>query len=260
MAIERRDWRATFSSFPSWLCPTCQRGNLAIRQDTEHHVETGPSSDNRQYGNWDVEDIVERFVALMVCSNASCRELVAISGDAGHHQVFDDHRMEMDYERFFRPKFINPALPLFPIPKRCPEAVAEELRKASALYWSDTGSCANRLRSAVEALLTEQKVVRYTTDKNGKRVPLTLHSRIDKFRAKDAHSAEMLLAIKWLGNAGSHANLDALSADNVLDGFDLFEHVVERIYANRDKAMKRLATKITSRKGKPAKAKKRSLS
>lgn len=260
MTIDRRDWRAAFGRFPSWRCPTCQRGALTERSDTKHVVETGPSKDGRTYGGNDIDDIVERFVCLLDCSNPECREVVSASGVAGHEEEYDEQLMEMTYQRYYKPQFFVPALPLFTISSKCPEPVAAEIRKAAALYWSDTGSCANRLRSAVEALLTDRKVARSTLNKKHRRVPLSLHSRIDKFKTIDPENADMLLAIKWLGNAGSHANLDALTTSDLLDGFELFEHVVERIYANRDKAMKRLAKGITSRKGKPAKAKKRSFS
>jgi hypothetical protein len=62
-----------------------------------------------------------------------------------------------------------------------------------------------------------------------------------------------LIAITWLGNAGSRVNLDQLGGDELLNGFDLFEHVVERIYVQREEHLKRIAKGINPRKGRSAK-------
>ena len=139
--------------------------------------------------------------------------------------------------------------------KSVPKSVKIELKKAFSLFWSDTGSCANRLRAAVEALLTDRKVPRLTINKKGKRERISLHARIEKFKQVDANSANYLLAIKWLGNAGSHANLDELSGDDLLSGFELFEHVVGIIYVQREKHLQKIAKAINSRKGRPIRQK-----
>ena len=123
--------------------------------------------------------------------------------------------------------------------------------------WLDIGSSANRLRTAIEAFLNERKVPK-TTTKNGKRVPLNLHCRIIRFRIKNADAADSLEAVKWLGNVGSHANLDSLTIDDLLDGFELFEHAIERVYVRRAERLSKTAAKINKLKGKrPKTVKKR---
>ncbi|MEZ5893123.1 MAG: DUF4145 domain-containing protein [Parvularculaceae bacterium] len=67
-----------------------------------------------------------------------------------------------------------------------------------------------------------------------KRSRLSLHARIDKYKQTDSNSAEYLLAIKWLGNEGSHASLDKVGERDLLDGFDTFDHLIERIYVKRE--------------------------
>ena len=132
-----------------------------------------------------------------------------------------------------------------------------ELTKAFGLYWSDRGSSANRLRAATETLLSERRVPRFTINRNRKRVRISLHDRIEIFKARDADSAEYLLAIKWLGNTGSHYGLDEFSDDDLLDGFELFEHVVERVYRRPEHRLKKIAKGINVRKGRPAKPRRR---
>lgn len=156
--------------------------------------------------------------------------------------------IELDVE--FVPRFFVEAPPIFSIPDQCPNVVIRELGQAFALVWADVGSSGNRLRSAVEALLDDQKVPRRKLNKTKRKMrPLNLHERINEFRKKQPEAADLLEAVKWLGNAGSHASLMKLSWDDLLDGFELFEHVIDLIYVGRAEKMKRRAKKINKQKG-----------
>lgn len=251
MAINRELWTPPFASFPSWLCPSCQTGTLALNNETFNNLETGPSEKSHDHEAWEPEWIIERFVGLLVCQNEVCGELVAMGG-CSHIDVFEDYEhQERTLERAFQPIFMYPAPPVFPIPKKCPKVVANELKKSFALFWSDAGSCANRLRAAAEALLTDRKIPHTTLNKNGKRERISLHARIEKLKQKDTRSADYLLAVKWLGNTGSHADVDRLNRNDLLDGFELFEHVVEIVYVKREKHLRKLAREISFRKGRP---------
>jgi hypothetical protein len=253
MAVNRDFWRLEFTAFSAWLCPACQSGNLAIDADTLKVVETGPSKREHEIDAWEPEWIIERFVGLLACQNAECGQLVAIGGRTRHELYQDYETGDQALLQFFEPAFINPAPPIFPIPKECPEVVTKELTNAFGLYWSDRGSSANRLRAATEALLTHRRVPRTKINKHRKRVRISLHDRIEIFKNKDSQSSEYLIAIKWLGNAGSHYGLDELSGDDLLDGFELFEHVVERVYQSPERRLKKIAKGINARKGRPAK-------
>jgi hypothetical protein len=144
---------------------------------------------------------------------------------------------------------LTPAPPIFAIPEQSPSGVSGELKRAFSLFWIDPGSCANRLRVAVEALLTHQKVARTEINSRGRRGPLSLHSRIERFKAKDPDAANYLLAIKWLGNVGSHSGMDEVGDDDLLGAFELIEHVVERLYVKRENRLKKIAKGINMRKG-----------
>ena len=100
-------------------------------------------------------------------------------------------------------------------------------------------------------MLTDRKISRTMVNKKGKRERISLHARIEKFKQTDTRSAEYLSAIKWIGNAGSHANVDELSRDDLLSGFELFEHVLELLYLKREKHLKKLARDINLRRGRP---------
>ena len=98
--------------------------------------------------------------------------------------------------------------------------------------------------------MNECKVLKTTKNKKGKRVRLNLHSRIKLFHTKNADAAISLEAVKWLGNDGSHANLYSLTIDDLLDGFDLFEDAIERVYVRRAERLSKIAAKINKQKGK----------
>lgn len=204
MAVNRKLWTSQFESFPNWLCPHCQSGSLSLIKNTLTYMEPAYSDAAKKEDPWMPDWIEERFTALLQCANNACGEIVAVGGRTHHVEDHDWETQEEHWSREYQPVFLTPPPPVFPIPVECPEAVTVELQKAFGLLWSDPGSCANRLRAAVEALLTERRVPKKRQNKKKKWVRIDLHARIEEFRKKDAETADYLLALKWLGNVGSH--------------------------------------------------------
>lgn len=259
MAVNKDHWRRLFWKIPSWLCPRCQVASLALDDTSLKIAEPKWSSDAHGHEAWDPDWIDERFACLLICQNRECGEVVALAGKTSHEEDHDWEQQTMHWTRTFIPQVAVPAPPIFPVPKECPEEVGEELKKAFGLYWSDPASSANRLRVSVEVLLNDQKVAKTVVNKKGKRETLNLHARIEKFKAKDAEAANYLLAIKWLGNAGSHAGLDSLDDGDLLGGFELIEHVIERLYVRREARLKQIAKGLNQRKGRPVRRRRNSL-
>lgn len=150
-------------------------------------------------------------------------------------------------DRFFRPKYFEPPLQLIDIPEECPETVSVPLRDSFRQFFSNPTSASNNVRISVEALLTSLGVKRFNTT-NSKRIFLSLHSRIDLLPSKHSELKEPLLAIKWLGNAGSHAD-SPISMDDVMDGYQLMDHVLQELYTQKSKKAKALAKLINKKKG-----------
>ena len=248
MAIKRELWKPPFETFPSWPCPTCDIGRVALIDETLTFAETGPSKELHGHDASDPEWIDERFVAMLACNNADCKERVVVCGRTSHEEDQDFELQEQNWVRLFKPTFFYEAPPVFPIPENCPLEIEQELKRAFALVWVDIGSSANRLRSAIEVFLNERKVLKTTKNKKGKR--LDLHGRIKLFHTKNADAANSLEAVKWLGNEGSHANLDSLTIDDLLDGFELFEYAIERVYVRRTERLSKIAAGINKQKGK----------
>lgn len=255
MSVNRALWNVGYTNIPSYPCPTCTNGRLNVRPETLNAIETGPSIHEHHLEAWDPDWIVKRFSALLECQNSTCGELVSFGGKVHVEQDYSNQD-ERDYYDIYRPSYFSPAIPIFPIPDVCPSSVQNELTLSFTHFWSDAGASANRLRTAIEALLTDQKIPRTTVNKSRKRVTLTLHSRIEKFASEMPEAAKMLMAIKWIGNAGSHDSW-AMDRNSLLDGYELFEHVVELLYERRTARLNRTAADITKRKGRPVSKRKK---
>ncbi len=105
---------------------------------------------------------------------------------------------------------------------------------AFSLYWIDLAACLNRIRNALELVLDDLKVPKSTLDKvKKKRNRLNLHHRIEKLksdRPKLKDICDWMMAVKHLGNAGSHPGVPVF-ADDVFDGFDILERVLKDMYS-----------------------------
>ena len=252
--MDREFWERALSEETRWPCPTCRLGHLRVLQGSLKHEETVASRESRQEDDWDPDWITYRFVVLLRCDNSSCAEPAVVHGE-GHTEPEDRHDPDEGWSDMFYPRFVFPCPDLFAISKACPPQVATQIRRAFVASWGDYAACANQIRIALESLLTERGVPRYSV-KNGRRNLLTLHARIDKFAAsasaKTKHLSDLMKAVKWLGNSGSHSLSDSsgsLTRSDVFDGFDLFQYVLDELYAKSSIRLKKLAKEINRRKG-----------
>lgn len=248
MAIANDLWKVTFKNIPSWPCPSCQSSVVVLKQDSFHRLETERSISLQAWVHSEPTQIEERFSALMQCQNENCGEVVSIGGNVVTVEDHNEEEQTLNWSIVYEPKFLLPAPKIFPILDSCPDAVKIELERTFGLFWFDNGASANGLRTAIEALLNDLKIAR-TFIKKRKRGELTLHARIQKLEIKNSEAAELLMAIKWLGNTGSHLADSAIPRDELLNGFDLFHGVIEMIYEKRAARLMKIAKTITKRKG-----------
>jgi hypothetical protein len=60
---------------------------------------------------------------------------------------------------------------------------------------------------------------------------------------------DLVLAIKWLGNAASHDGKSEVTVDDVMDSYELMEHILSEVYAPKLSKLKKLAKKVNRKKG-----------
>ncbi|WP_431256645.1 DUF4145 domain-containing protein [Roseateles chitinivorans] len=159
----------------------------------------------------------------------------------------EEHGWAQSSDDQFTPKYFSPALVLMDIPIKCPDEATAHLMESFAIFFADPGAALNCTRAAVEAVLTDLGIKRFVVVK-GKRKPVNLHQRIQLLPPKHAELKDMLLAVKWLGNAGSHDGEKPNSGD-VRTTYDLLEHALSEIYEAKAKKLKAIAKRVNKKKG-----------
>ena len=236
MAIDDVLWTGSYKEegFPPWPCPHCGRHALSIQPGS--FAFAGP-------------DWSERFVCLIKCGYKVCGETCSVAGalDYDYEQTGPS---DQDYElvSFLKPDFVRPAPAIFAIPRKCPKETKTELEAAFSLFWNDPNAALNRVRIGIECWLDAAGIQRKKRSNKGELYRLSLHERILTFLPAGEQTREMLLALKWLGNIGSHQR--TVTRGHLLVAFKLLEAVFDVVIERRPQELGRLAREINRRKGK----------
>jgi hypothetical protein len=134
------------------------------------------------------------------------------------------------------------------LPDGAPPELQNSLTLVSATLLSDTNAAANRMRAVVEQLLDYLRVQKFPPGRRAEKYRITTHARILALQVNNAEAAEWLMAIKWIGNAGSHEG-KALTIANVLDGVDFLACAIRLIFDKKGVVLRRKATRVIKLKG-----------
>ena len=255
--MNRLVWLEKLSPFsaPAWPCPECGQQSLRMVSKSLQSFETSASKREHGHEGWDPEWIQKTFIAWVRCPDTKCAQEVAVVGFGGPEQIHDPDDPG-GWEDVFTPLFATPMPDIFALPPKCPASVATELRASFRLFWSDPSASANRLRSAIERLLDHLGVKARERDKARKQiVQLSLHRRIVEFQAKEQELGKQLLALKWLGNTGSHSA--SVAVNDLLDAFEIAEHCLVEVLTQRSKRIAALSKRITIAHGSSVKKRKK---
>lgn len=209
--------------------------------------ETRKSKLERLYEDWDPDWIEYTFVAWARCRNPNCEQNLAICGRGGVEPDYDEEGQTWS-DRFY-PTCCRPMPRIIDIPAKCPDDVTLNLDASFSLFWADRAACTSRIRSALECVLTHQGVptTAQGVGSNGKSKELSLHARIEKFAAGSPVIGPQLMALKWLGNAGSHGT--DVKRDDLLDAYEILEHCLVELIEQRSAKVAALAQKLTKKHG-----------
>ncbi|RED17877.1 DUF4145 domain-containing protein [Pontivivens insulae] len=244
MAINREIWQKYVQEdFPnSYPCPRCNKGQ--VRRGATPIALLEPHHSSREQGReeWDPEWICKRFTTMLVCDNATCGEVISVSGHVSvdYIEYFDDYGVPEGggYHVWLEPVSMFPAPPIFPISRQLPAQVKKELKLAFQLFWTDLSASTSRLRTSLERVLDEQGVARSKPDKKGKPQRLSLFERIDVFEKtkKDSDTAESMNALRIVGNLGTHG--DEVVEGDYFDLLDIYEDALAEIYEQKTARLK----------------------
>jgi len=249
MQINRKLWVPPFrDTFPPLPCCACRTGFLDLLPDSLKAMETGPSEKAHSHDAFELEWMDLRFLGFYRCTNPECQHVVAVAGKVSYESDYEElpnGEWEQRADSIYTPLAFAEAPPVIRVCEECPKAVLAELDRSFALYWMDRRSCATAIRSAVESLLDERNAPREIKRKPGRTTRLPLHDRIVRFQETDPKPGKLLLAIKVIGNVGTHQ--DDITFDDLLTGYEILDHVIDLIYSRRAARISGLADDVLAR-------------
>lgn len=226
-----------FIELPILLCPVCRRASLELKRETFESLDSIASRDE------DYEEPPNGFFhGSLSCPRTPCGNRYAIAGRWRMDQTDkSDDDDDVVYCESLSVTYILPAFPLMEYPDGVPDEVREAIAGASQVLLSDASAAANRIRSAIEVLLDSQRVHKFVQGSRSKR--LTTHQRIEDFKSRRPDVANHLMAMKWIGNLGSHER-EILPLPTVLDGMEHFARALELLYDRNERELERRAAFI----------------
>jgi hypothetical protein len=241
--VSEHDW-------PTVVCPTCKAGTLAFSTPTT--CEDPASASRHDQEGWDPDRVFGTFHGSVHCTNPACGQWVTITGAFRLVENNGDPKYG-EYGELLQVRTFDPPLSLLEVPTGVPTEVADAIAAAATIIWLDPSSAANRMRTAVERVLDHQKVRKTRLTTKNTRQRLTAHARILEFKPKNPDATAAMMAVKWLGNDGTHYS--GLTVSDVLEGATVLAVALKAIYDKPDAATIKLIKAINKAKGLPKKSK-----
>lgn len=205
----------------SWKCGYCGVGSLQSQTNI-------PKS--------------SKFAIRAKCTDSNCNKTYYIIGKvvpvAKGIEVGSQYLRIDDYRLY--PTHFYPELVMFEMPMTLSKEIKSIILKSFNHFWYDLDACANKIRQAIELIVGEKQ----GTGAN-------LHQQINSLRDQLGDKlTNTILALKWIGNDGSHANRP-FERDEILDTYSLLVDVLNQLYPNEseDERRKNLVDMINERKG-----------
>jgi hypothetical protein len=193
------------------ICPDCNTGHLISKKKNIKKIEY--KKHNQEIfalEEFESEWLKYAFYGFLQCDNKFCNEKIVVSGNLVidhsyyENQFATDGYLEITNEICY-PEYFERAPRIIEIDDRYPLDVREILISSFSLFWLNKSACANRLRSCIEKILDSFGVPKKQRTKK-RLIPLSLHNRIIKFCKSNDKYKNILTAVKWVGNVGSHSD------------------------------------------------------
>lgn len=225
--FDKYTWAQAFVSNRNkapWRCGVCWSGTLQLdEQSFKKHKRVINS-------------------ATLRCSNEHCQKRFSLVGKQkffeGKYEVSPTYIRITEHRLY--PSHFQPELPLFELPKELSESAKESMQLSFNHFWYDLDACINKLRQCLEILVLE----------NGG-VGTSLHQKIDSLgQILGEDIKQKLLALKWIGNEGSHSGPD-FTREQVLNTYELLSSVFLKLYPDHSKEeeMQKFVSRVLDNKG-----------
>lgn len=244
-------WNKKLNLFeiPKFQCPNCNKGLLISKEENILNEKTEQSMKSFQVIG-EPEFIEGKFTTMSKCNNPDCIDITVIAGNTKVVETGMDDGLDPDtyeyirepmpiYKTQYEVKYTNPPIKFIQISKKVPKELRLIIEESFNLFWIDASSCGNRIRTAVEKLFDLQ---------NTKKLQGTLHQKIMEFKKINPDVANYLLALKWIGNQGSHSD-QKLKRKDLVDAYRILEMSLEDLYSNSRIEVNNLSNQINQKKG-----------
>jgi len=222
-------------TLPRFRCTSCHAGHFVVEIDSLRSNQTSQSL--KEYGfHGEPEYIQSRFVAIAVCDNPECKEPLAISGSSKLHAVpmdydeivlyQDSHGPLCNYVDDFTITYLSASVELIRVPIDIEDKLQELLDHAFLSFWSESHTCANKIRHVLEYLLVEKLKVSVQGSFT------SVGKLIKKFLEDDSKSplSKHFEALRVLGNSGSHITDNKIERPELMKAFKVLESLLAEIY------------------------------
>lgn len=218
------------------ICPTCDLGQLVLEQP----IVTGETARSlvlaRDPAMLEPEGYKEwRFAAVLRCNHPGCAETALFTGlkklhTGGGPDICEcpscQHEWGYHYYEQLYPQAVDPSPRIIEVPDSAPEDVVALIASATREVWGYPGAALNTLRMALERVTIDYGISSIKPGGGFK----SLDARLSELRPILSSDDIMhLMALKWLGNSGSHA-YEVVSQEDALMGFDFLEVVLAKLY------------------------------
>lgn len=234
-------------SFSKFICPRCFEGTLIAKEKISKITKNGLDLEKHGYP-YGIENY---FSGFLECNNSNCGDIVSVSGilqtDIQHgYQLPDGEWREVRLNNYI-PKFFIPNLRMFNLnDDNIPKTIKNQIDSSFSLYFIDETACANKIRTSIELILDDLKAPKKKKDKFNKLVPLkTLNARIENYKKNKPQLCILLLALKIVGNEGSHAT--KIKNEDLLDAYEILEEVIDKLYIKKRYRIMKIANKIITK-------------
>lgn len=174
--MERNIWKETFAEDKKtkYPCPRCHSGKLEPMKITFYDRETAESLSMRKDPNWEEDWYEGRFSGILQCDDASCREVVAVTGKASFGTDWDMEGEEFNFSEY-HPLAFHPPLCIIDMPEWATGILTRLFQRSFSLYWSGPTECRRILLALIEIRLKKKGISRR---KLGNRARLPLFERL----------------------------------------------------------------------------------
>ncbi|NUJ97362.1 DUF4145 domain-containing protein [Candidatus Gracilibacteria bacterium] len=260
-----------YKEIPYFACPHCNTGRLEFLKSDIIEKESGLNQNLRDNSSWEFDEFLMKFILIANCQNRDCGENAVISGEKfperNYKPSFDSEDGEERFknginyinENYYKIKYIFPAPFIITIPieiydlykdRACgPKCeIVENLIKSFELFWIDEHSCANKMRIIIELIMDYEGIPKESKNKKGENYRLSLGDRINRYKENNEEQSERLLAIKWIGNDGSHSSCK-LHKEELLEVYEILESILEKVFSKKEERINKKVSEINKNKG-----------